>query len=170
MEDMGMGNRVSGIFGVILVTLCCSSIETNAATIKERANNARPMTVDELFRTYENRTWFWKHGAAYFASKQLVFTAWTNDKRKTIATGTWFPTSRGKMCFRAVWESKDRRTKELTCFSHRIDDTATYQRREPGGQWYLFNSFNPRVKDPYSKFVRGNFVKKKYERFQSDIR
>ncbi|MEX0346893.1 MAG: DUF995 domain-containing protein [Rhizobiaceae bacterium] len=165
-----MGNRILNVFGAALVTLCCFNFETNAATVEERVKEARLMTVDELFRTYENRTWFWKHGAAYFAAKQLTFIAWTNEKRKTIATGTWFPTSRGKMCFRAVWESKERKTKDLTCFTHRIDDTATYQRREPDGQWYLFNSFNPRVKDPYSKFVPGNYVKKKYERFQSDIR
>lgn len=157
-------------FCILFIALLAFPVRAESEdSVADRALNARPMTVDELFGIYENRTWLWKEGAAYFSSKERSFRAWTRNNDGTVATGTWFPTSRGKLCFRANWKSAKGSTKVLTCFSHRIDDSAYYQRREPDGEWYVFRNLDVMRKDTFSKIVPGDYVKHNYEKFGSKL-
>jgi uncharacterized protein DUF995 len=126
-----------------------------AADAAAAAAKATPLTTEELYRLYNNRSWIWKDGAGYFASKQHAFSAWSKEGGKaSYGEGRWFLTQPGKLCFRANWVAKDGQAPALTCFSHRKKGGVIFQKREPGGEWYVFRN-NPARKDDEAAKLRG---------------
>lgn len=143
----------------LLVLTVATSAGANGKDISERALNAPPMSVEQLLRLYQDRSWIWTDGAGYFSGKNRTFAAWsTADGSISVAQGRWFPTSRGKICFRATWMYKGGAASDTTCFSHRIDSKAIYQRREPDGEWYVFDDRVSTRKDEYANVVVGDRV------------
>jgi hypothetical protein len=149
------------------------SLEATAATKSKAsiaAQTATPLTTDELFRLYANRSWIWKDGAGYFPSKQRRFVAATGKGSKgSYGVGTWFLTSPGKLCFRATWHAKSGAAPALTCFSHRQKNGVVYQKREPDGEWYAFKNAPTRRGDEYRKLRPGDYVDAKLNRIKAKL-
>lgn len=134
------------------------------------AQSAAPLTTDELFRLYANRSWLWKDGAGYFPSKQRRFVAATGSSSKSsYGIGTWFLPGPGKLCFRASWYAKNGVAPALTCFSHRKKDGVVYQKREPDGEWYAFRNAPTRTSDEYRKLRPGDYVSTKLNKVKKRL-
>lgn len=133
-------------------------------------SKARPLGTEELYRIYNSRSWIWDAGAGHFSVRKREFSAWTNESgSSSIGVGRWFLTDRGKLCFRAVWRSKDGSAPALTCFAHREIDGVIYQKREPKGEWYVFRSAPPRKGDESAKLRYGDYVVTNLRRFEASV-
>jgi len=134
------------------------------------AASATPLTTDELFRLYSNRSWLWKDGAGYFPSKQRQFIAATGrGGAGSYGVGHWFLTDPGKLCFRAEWYAKSGAAPALTCFSHRKKNGVVYQKREPNGEWYAFKNAPVKADDEYRKLRPGDYVSTSMKEIQSRL-
>ncbi|MEK1887891.1 MAG: DUF995 domain-containing protein [Phyllobacterium sp.] len=155
----------------ILAVVTTFAFEASAAQSKAAQPLAAsvPLTSQELYKLYGNRSWIWKAGAGYFAVKQRAFTAWSADGGGSYGLGHWFITEPGKVCFKAVWYAKSGDAPALTCFSHRKRGNVTYQKREPGGNWYPFKSTPARKDDEYNKFRSGDYVASGLKRMRAKI-
>lgn len=128
-----------------------------------------PLTSEQLFKLYNNRSWIWKDGAGYFAVKQRVFKAWTREGTGSYGLGHWFVTDPGKLCFKAVWYAKTGNAPALTCFSHRKKGNVIFQKREPDGEWYPFKTTPVNVNDEYRKVQPGDYVTARYNRTRAKL-
>ncbi len=152
---------------LLLATLALAGCSVSAAE-KSEFDDARtqalflassPMSGDQLFAVFNNHTWQWRTGGGFFAAKDQSFTAWSSEGGKpSYGEGRWFTTGVGKICFRAKWTSLDGAAKAITCFSHRITGNTIFQRREPGGEWYVFKHAKRTRGDEYLKLRKGNYV------------
>jgi hypothetical protein len=125
-----------------------------------------PLTAEEVFQLYYNRTWIWKDGAGYFAAKGREFKAWSGEGTGSYGTGRWFVTDQGKLCFRATWYAKTGHALAVTCFSHRKKGNIVFQKREPDGDWYPFKTMPARADDEYGKVRRGDYATAGYNRMR----
>jgi hypothetical protein len=137
------------------------------------ANSARPLKKDNLETLFANRTWHWPDGAGYFAAPpDRKFTAWVNSGAKaSYAEGSWSATDEGRLCFVAIWHAITGSKKARTCFDHRSDDNAIYQRKLPTGSWYVFSHVPKQPEDEVQKLESGDQVSSAYhknERFVAD--
>jgi hypothetical protein len=134
------------------------------------AADSRALTVDEMRDIYENRTWQWQSGAGYFDGRTRAFTSWVGEgDAASYAEGDWFLTEAGRMCFRATWYAADGSADAVTCFDHRGDDERIYQRRAPGGAWYVFAHAPLQKGDEILKLESGDLVRANYERNRAVI-
>ncbi|MEF0944202.1 DUF995 domain-containing protein [Rhizobium sp. BR 362] len=125
-----------------------------------------PLTAEDVFRLYYNRTWIWKDGAGYFAAKGREFKAWSGEGTGSYGTGRWFVTDQGKLCFRATWYAKTGHALAVTCFSHRKRGNIVFQKREPGGDWYPFKTTPANADDEYGKIKPGDYALAGYNRMR----
>ena len=125
----------------------------------------RPLTTDELYAIYANRTWMWEDGAGYFQVAGRRFTAFSKSgPNGSYAEGRWFLTNPGRTCFSATWFAADGNAKAVTCFDHRTDGRTISQRRLPDGEWYVFSHLPSQRGDEILKLKAGNRVAAGYER------
>lgn len=130
-----------------------------------RYDGYRPLTIDELYGLYANRTWVWKDGAGHFDYHARRFVGWTREGGKpATAEGTWFLTDAGRMCFRATWTTAQGGKEALTCFDHVRNGGTVYQRRSPDGKWYVFSSTPSKRGDEIRKLKPGNLVSRRLSR------
>jgi hypothetical protein len=125
----------------------------------ESSEFGEPLTAFELLQLYQGKSWLWGDGAGYFSPEQRRFVAATG-KGSTASSGEgrWLITDSGKLCFEAIWVTKDGSTPVRTCFSHRKKGANVYQKREPDGEWYVFKHSPLRKADEYAKFRLGDYV------------
>ena len=134
------------------------------------AKSATPLTTEELFQLYSNRSWIWKDGAGYFPSKQRRFISATGRGRAgSYAVGRWFLTDPGKLCFKAKWYAKDGAASAQTCFSHRKKGGLVFQKREPDGEWYVFKNRPTKAGDEYRKVRPGDYVSARFDKIQAKL-
>jgi hypothetical protein len=140
--------------------------------VNAAASHATPLSSQEIYRLYGNRSWLWgRNGAGYFAIRKRAFTAWTRNKAgKGYGEGIWFIPRDGRLCFRASWQDPKSTSTTLTCFDHRADAKAIYQRKAPSGSWYIFKHRHPRRSDEFEKLKYGNYVARKYMEIKSELR
>ncbi|AZN98272.1 DUF995 domain-containing protein [Mesorhizobium sp. M9A.F.Ca.ET.002.03.1.2] len=150
-----------------------ASFDAAAATQSKTsiaAESGTPLTTEELFRLYSNRSWIWKNGAGYFSAKQRRFIAATGrGSAGSLGVGRWFLTDSGKLCFWAEWYAKSGVSPALTCFRHRKKGGVVFQRKEPDGEWYAFKNAPTRANDEYRKLRAGDYVSAKYNRIQAKL-
>lgn len=164
---------------IALSSLCAASFVvasiSGAATVAARAAQpldvaaaataARPLSILETRRLFENKSWMWDDGAGYFDTSKRAFTAWTKaGSAGSYAEGLWFIGDDGALCFNAKWHAIDGIGDALTCFAHRTDGQRIFQRREPDGAWYVFASSPRRKSDEIRKLRRDDHVFWNYER------
>ena len=134
------------------------------------AESATPLTTEELFRLYSNRSWLWEDGAGYFRAKQRSFVAATGrGKAGSYGIGHWFLTDPGKLCFRAEWHAKSGAAPALTCFSHRRKGGVVFQKREPDGEWYAFKNAPVKASDEFRKLRPGDYVSASLKQIRSKL-
>jgi hypothetical protein len=160
-EDIAMKKVICLLVAVSAFGICA---DANAATafskVSSAARSAAPMSQEEIYSLYTNRTWKWGGKAGgYFASKHRKFSAATNEKGvRGFGKGMWFIPTAGKLCFRAVWQANAAPSKAVTCFEHRKSGRTIYQRKLPAGDWYVFRSARANSADEYNKVVPGDYV------------
>lgn len=142
----------------------------DAAAERVNAQNATPLTHQELYRLYSQKSWIWKAGAGYFSPRQRRFTAWSKENGSpSFGVGRWFITGPGKLCFKADWRAKDGSASATTCFSHRKQGNLILQRREPHGEWYVFKNAPTKPDDEFAKLLRGNYVSARLNRIEARL-
>ena len=161
------------VLSVLCIIGAIASPAFAAGAVQKRPSappaNSVPLTTDELYRLYNNRSWIWKAGAGYFAVKQREFKAWSREESESYGVGHWFITEPGKLCFKAMWYAKDGSAPALTCFSHRKKGNIVYQKREPSGEWYAFKTTPAKASDEYRKIVPGDYVTAQYNRTRAKL-
>lgn len=166
---MTIANRmimIAALVGMTGVATVAASAAPSAATIKQ----AEPLSNDDLYRLYSQRSWIWKDGAGYFAVPQRRFSAWTRKGRAaSYGVGSWFIADAGRLCFRADWYAKGGASPALTCFSHRKKGNVIFQKREPKGDWYVFANAPVRKGDEVTKLRRGDYVFAKLSRVEDRL-
>ncbi|AVA25902.1 DUF995 domain-containing protein [Rhizobium sp. NXC24] len=154
------------LLGVFAVT-STGAFAANTAQDKMKKPPAMsvPLTAENVFQLYYNRTWIWKDGAGYFAAKAREFKAWSGEGTGSYGIGRWFATDAGKLCFRATWYAKTGKALALTCFSHRKKGNTIFQKREPDGDWYAFKT-PANVDDEYQKVRPGDYATAGFNRMR----
>jgi hypothetical protein len=129
------------------------------------AANGQPLTGKELDSIYQDRTWHWDDGAAYFRAAKRVFMASVGKGAEaTYAEGEWSVNDQGRLCFSATWHSRQGKGPSTICFEHRKDDKNIYQRRLPHGQWYVFSHLPALPTDAIQKLEPGDHVSESYQK------
>jgi hypothetical protein len=153
-----MSRRARFLGVATLITLVGSTYNTPAQGTALPAA-ARIMTPGEIYQLYRDKSWQWKSGAGYMQDSGRQFSAWVDSENgKSWAKGRWIITGTGRMCFKATWHSIDGAFPARTCFSHRVNNGTIYQKREPGGDWYVFQHAQPREDDEASKLAGADLV------------
>jgi uncharacterized protein DUF995 len=134
------------------------------------AAKARALTAEELNSIYQDRTWPWEDGAAYFRAANRGFIAWVGKGTKaTYADGSWSVNDQGRLCYSATWHGLwrnspwERRTAP-SCFEHRRDDETIYKRSLPHGKWYVFSHAPALPDDEIRKLQPGDHVSEDYQK------
>jgi hypothetical protein len=128
------------------------------------AARGRVLTAKELNAIYEDRSWRWNNGAAYFRTPNRTFIAWVDKGAKaSYADGSWSVSDPGRLCFTATWHGLGAQRRASTCFEHRTDDKNIYQRRLPDGEWYVFSHLPALPGDEIQKFQPGDHVSEEYQ-------
>ncbi|WP_163272976.1 DUF995 domain-containing protein [Chelativorans alearense] len=163
--------RTALLAAAVVAGLAASAFGIAAASANpNEARLARPLTSNEVYQIYANRSWIWKEGAGFFAVKKREFSAWSHEGgAPSYGVGRWFITSPGKLCFRAEWRAMDGSAPAVTCFSHREKDGVIYQKREPDGEWYVFRQMPARMSDEYAKLRRGDYVVTRMRRIEARL-
>lgn len=141
-----------------------------STSLNKAARAAEPMSFEEIYSIYANKTWDWGSGAGYFPIKRRAFEAWSGSGRNaSYGEGRWFATGKGNMCMNATWTSRQGAAPATTCFAHRKDGNTIYQRKLPDGDWYKFQSSPPRRSDEIRKLKTGDYVTNRVERIQRQL-
>lgn len=157
---------VAALVGAAGAATVAASAAPSAATIKQ----AEPLSNEDLYRLYSQRSWIWKDGAGYFAVPQRRFSAWTGKGRNaSYGVGSWFITDAGRLCFKADWYAKTGAAPALTCFSHRRKGNVIFQKREPKGDWYVFANAPVRKDDEARKLRHGDYVSHRLTRIEAKL-
>ncbi|NLS17734.1 DUF995 domain-containing protein [Rhizobium sp. P40RR-XXII] len=121
--------------------------------------DARPMTAYELYQLYRDKNWQWPDGAGQMQDANRHFAAWVDGKGgKSWAEGRWSVSDAGRMCFEATWYAANGKFPAKTCFLHRILNETVYQKREPGGAWFIFRHAAAKDADEAQKLVANDLV------------
>ena len=121
------------------------------------------VSSEKLAKMYSGKTWIWPNGGGYFAPDNS-FLAWTGAKsRGSYAKGTW-SVSDGRVCTKADWVNKGGSSPARVCFEHRLQNQVMYQRKVPGGKWYIFRHARLLKSDEAAKFVRGDLASRHVRR------
>jgi hypothetical protein len=171
MNKIRMLILLTAIAGTMSAAVAEAATPSKAAPSKAAAPPAmsKPLSSDEVYKLYANRSWIWKTGAGYFAVKKREFTAWTADGAGSYGLGHWFITDPGKLCFQATWYAKTGKAPALTCFSHRKKRNVVFQKREPDGEWYAFKTVPAKASDEYKNMKRGDYVTHQYNRMRKKL-
>jgi len=96
----------------------------------------------EVISLYSDKTWPWSKGHAYFGpAGQFQATTGPQDS----ATGRWYATSNGKLCFAGEWTSGSTSTPSKRCWQHVRDSDGQLWQAPVGGtgqrsNWTRFDS------------------------------
>jgi len=149
-------------FAVALIALCLASCQEPSAppTIAGTPLPAQATipSAAVLRQLYADKTWFWADGGGYFDPTGGFHAATGTGDKTNYATGFWWTTDQGALCFDATWHAKKTAAgSAITCFDHRRDGNVWYQRKEPGS-WYVFKSDPVKPEDEFEKLKPGNQI------------
>lgn len=166
-----LGRRLALAILPAALFLCQSPASAEVAVPEE----AGVMTGVELYMIFRGKSWKWESGAGRMESEGRTFRAWAqSDSGETWAKGRWSVNDNGQLCLSAVWHSQNAAVPDKTCFSHRTLDGTIYQKREPGGDWYVFKHAKRRADDEINRLVDEDLVDLKLptikERLKDDVK
>ena len=159
---------VAGGLTVVLTSFLVLTAPLKSATAEEQhadaAAKARAVPAKQIIAIYENRTWPWDNGAAYFGESNHKFAAWVGQGAKTAyADGSWTANDQGQLCFSGTWHSIGGNGPSTTCFEFRSDEKNIYQRKLPDGEWYIFSHLPALPNDEIKKLQPGDQIAKGYD-------
>jgi GH43 family beta-xylosidase len=129
------------------------------------AAKARPLSAKELFSTYEDRTWPWGDGAAYFGARHRAFIAWSHSGAEaSYAEGSWSASDQGRLCSDAMWHGRKGKARSTICWENRSDEKNIYQRKLPDGMWYVVGHLPAQPDDVIQKLQPGDHASEGYQK------
>jgi hypothetical protein len=137
------------------------------------AAKGRVLTAKEINAIYEDRTWLWGDGAAYFRTNKEFFAWFGKDEKASYAEGSWSTNDQGLLCFHATWYGLEGHSASSSCFEHRTDDKNIFQRKTPDGGWYIFSHLPQVPGDLIEKVQNGDRLSddfQKTKRYLADYR
>lgn len=160
---MTYSSPIPGACRLLAAAFCVSVLafsgSSQAADTAEPPAAARPMTGYELYRLYGNNSWLWSDGAGLMETRGRRFTAYAGSGgERSLAEGRWIVTDSGRLCLEANWRALSGIYPDRTCFAHLVHDNTIYQRKEPGGDWYVFKHAEPAAGDEFNQLVRRDLV------------
>jgi hypothetical protein len=164
--------RSSTIVSTLAFTLTCGLATATSFRVAKAedqiasaAEKSHALSAKELRSIYEDHTWHWKDGAAYFGPHDQTFKAWVGEgPESSYADGSWSVNDQGRLCFRATWYVREGHRGATTCTEHRADDKNIYQRKLPKGDWYIFSHVPAQPGDEVQKLESGDHVSDDYKR------
>lgn len=166
-----MRRLITLIASLLIVSLATIAAARAAGTIADPPlNNAKPMSVAQLFALYRDKTWLWPDGGGFFASNGQ-FAAWSGKGDTAgYAEGRWWLSGAdGKLCFQATWRTRKGNARKRDCFDHRAVGDVIYQRKEPSGAWYRFKNSPNDAGDQFHALKVGDLVADTVKRLKSLI-
>lgn len=128
------------------------------------AERGRALFAAELSSIYENHTWPWERGGAYFSAANHRFIAWL-ELDKTYAEGSWSVNDYGRLCYNAVWYgTAGQSDPKSMCFEHRTEEKNIYKRALPDGKWYIFSHLPAEPGDEIKSLKLGDQVSENYQK------
>jgi Protein of unknown function (DUF995) len=121
----------------------------------------RPLTKQETKSIYKSKSWFWKDGVAYFAPSGRFLAYSGSGSKQGEVRGGWAAYRGGKVCFSGTWRTPDGDGFDSTCFLHKNKQRQIHQKREPVGDWYVFQNAPGQKGDEARKIVAGDYVSRK---------
>lgn len=160
----GHSKLVAALGVSCLVWMVAATFANAEDAVSAAARISRPLAKEQVSSLFNDKTWHWKDGAAYFSPKS-EFWAWAGaGARSSYAEGTWSATQTGQLCFTARWHTIRGSRRAITCFEHHTDGKAIYQRRLPQGSWYIFGHEPVQSDDEAAKLTTGNDATSGYEK------
>jgi hypothetical protein len=131
-------------------------------------NNAKPLSVSQLYALYRDKTWVWSDGGGYFAPNGQ-FAAWSgNGDAAGYAEGRWWVSGAdGRLCFQFTWRTRKGSSVKRDCFDHRALGDVIYQRKEPSGAWYKFKNSPNDVHDQFHALKGGDLISGSVKRLKA---
>jgi hypothetical protein len=173
----GLG-AVAAILGLLSFSAIAISSAADAAPSKEtrkrwsmtrmgrpnmvperEGTHGRPMAAAEVRKLFSGKTWLWQGGGGYLDPSGSFIGVVGNDAATgAYAEGKWEVNDKGQLCHSEEWNSRSGKSNATTCYSHHSWGKAIYQRKEPDGAWYVFQSARARKADPANNLVQGNRI------------
>ncbi|WVX48802.1 hypothetical protein ROLI_018840 [Roseobacter fucihabitans] len=150
--------------GAIIIATFVFSGSVALADKKPRAS--KPADPNQIIQTYLGNTWVWSRGGSYWGGGGTFQAVWTSEKNgsKSYADGKWYVTSKGTLCYEAVWEWKDKEEAdkvEKNCWQHVVDkEGQVWQRHHEKEEWY---------KPGPEKIKSGNAIKAEYRKHRKAV-
>lgn len=141
-----------------------------AAATTKVPDGARPMTAAELYMLYHGKSWRWPDGAGRMQNNDRRFSAWVDGTSgQSWAEGRWTVSDAGRLCFDATWHATNGQFPAKTCFVHRIYDGTIYQKRETGGEWFVFRHPVTKETDEAAKLIADDLVSQRLEAMKASL-
>ncbi|MBN8954891.1 MULTISPECIES: DUF995 domain-containing protein [unclassified Rhizobium] len=154
----------------IALGFATGSNATAAATTIKVPDGARPMTANELYMLYHDKSWRWPDGAGRMQNADRRFSAWVDGTGgQSWAEGRWAVTDTGLLCLNATWHAANGQFPAKTCFIHRILDGTIYQKRETGGAWFVFRHPITQKADEATNLITDDLVSQRLEVLKTSL-
>lgn len=160
---MTYSSHIASTCRLLAAALCVSVLAlggaSQASDIAQPPAAARPMTGYELYMIYRDKSWQWPDGAGLMETNGRRFTAFSGSgDEQSLAEGRWIVTNSGRLCLQAFWFASSGIYLDRTCFAHVVHEGTIYQRKEPGGDWYVFKHATTEAGDEFNALVRQDLV------------
>ncbi len=134
------------------------------ALSEPKPRGSKPADPQAIMQHYLGKTWDWTEGASYWGSAGSFQATW---KGRSIADGKWYVTTRGTMCYDAVWKYRADDGSVGTdpiknCWKHVVSkDGQIWQRSHDEENWYPLNA---------DKVSVGNRLKAEHKRIAAKLK
>jgi hypothetical protein len=130
----------------------------------------RPLTAAAVKKLFGGKTWLWQGGGGYLdPNGSFVAVVGTDAASGTYAEGKWEVNDKGQLCHTEEWRSRSGTSNASTCYTHHAWGGSIYQRKEPGGAWYVFRHAPARNGDPVHNLVQGNRIADQVRQVQTAV-
>ncbi len=118
-----------------IVALVATFAFTQGA-MSDSPNKKNPVSGQEIISIYNGKTWVWSKGGSYWGGGGKFEAIWEN---KAVGIGKWYATSKGSLCYEAVWKSEagDGGSEIKRCWKHVKDSDGVLWKQDPETKdWY----------------------------------
>ena len=108
-----------------------------------KPRGSKPVDPQAIIQNHLGKTWNWSEGASYWGSGGTFQAVW---KGRSVADGRWYVTSRGTLCYDAIWSFREDdgsvgASDIKRCWKHVVDkEGQIWQRHHEKEDWYRWNS------------------------------
>ncbi|WP_298969801.1 DUF995 domain-containing protein [uncultured Roseobacter sp.] len=134
---------MKGALGAVMTVALMTA--GTAALADKKPRGSKPADPQRVIEAYLGNTWNWSRGGSYWGGSGVFQAVWTSEKddSKSYADGKWYVTSKGTLCYEAVWEWKDKDEPDevkKNCWRHVVDkEGRLWQRHHEKEEWYKPN-------------------------------